>query len=81
MAEDFIKKDLKYPKEASISVFDCSKELNLDGSFTVLTKIEATNSFGVVKEFIYKVTLSYNGGITTETGNWSLIKIQSQEYK
>lgn len=81
MAEEFIKSDLKFPKESSMSVFDCSKELNADGSYTILTKIEAKNSFGIAKEFIYKVTLSYNGGITTDIGNWTLIKIQSEEYR
>lgn len=81
MAEDFIKSDLKFPKEASMSVFDCSKEVNPDGSYTILTKIEAKNSFGVVKDFIYKVTLSYNGGITTDINNWTLINIRSEEYR
>ena len=81
IAEDFIKTDLNYPKEASMSVFDCSKETNSDGSYTILTKISAKNSFGIEKEFIYKVTLSYNGGITTDIGNWTLIKMQSEEYK
>ena len=64
-----------------MSVFDCSKETNSDGSYTILTKISAKNSFGIEKEFIYKVTLSYNGGITTDIGNWTLIKMQSEEYK
>ena len=81
MAEDFIKTDLNYPKEASMSIFDCSKETNSDGSYSILTKIEAKNSFGIKKDFIYKVTLSYNGGITTDIRNWTLIKIQSEEYK
>lgn len=81
MAEDFIERDLKFPQEAEMSFFDCSKEENADGSYTILTKIEAKNSFGVAKEFIYKVTLSYNGGITTDISNWTLIKIQSEEYK
>ena len=81
MSEDFIKNDLKFPKEASMSVFDCSKETNSNGSYTILTKIGAKNSFGIEKEFIYKVTLSYNGGITTDISNWTLTNIQSEEYK
>ena len=81
MAEDFIKKDLAFPNESDMSIFDCSKETNPDGSYTILTKISAKNAFGMEKEYIYKVTLSYNGGIDTDINNWTLIKIQSEAYK
>jgi len=81
MSEDFIKQDLKYPEEAELSSFDCSSETNSDGSYTILRKIIAKTAFGVKSTYVYKVTLSYNGGITTDINNWRLIYIKSEEYK
>lgn len=80
MSEDFIKKELAYPDEADFSSFDCSTESNPDGSYTILRKVSAKNAFGVQSSYIYKVTLSYNGGNTVDMGNWTLINIQSQQY-
>jgi hypothetical protein len=81
ISEDFIKMDLNNPATANFSSYDCSTENNSDGSYTVLRKVSAENSFGVEKEFIYKVQLRFNGGEWTSTSNWDLISIQSEEYR
>jgi len=80
-SQDFIKQDLKNPSTADFSTFDCSSERNSDGSYIVLRKVTAKNSFGVEKEFIYKVTLGFKGGNWVDLTNWDLIKIQSEEYR
>ena len=77
----FIKMDLNNPSTAEFSSFDCSSEINTDGSYTVLRKISAENSYGVEKEYVYKVTLKYKGGNWVDVSNWDLIKIQSKEYR
>lgn len=81
MSEDFIKMDLLNPKTADFSLFDCNTERNSDGSYTILRKVSAQNSFGVEKEFIYKVTIGYTGGDELEKSNWELINIRSEEYR
>jgi hypothetical protein len=81
ISEDFIKKDLQNPSTADFSMFDCSNDKNSDGTYTVLRKVSAKNSYGVEKEFIYKVTLGFKGGNWVDMDNWDLIKIQSEEYK
>lgn len=81
MSEDFIKMDLLNPKTADFSLFDCNTERNSDGSYTILRKVSAQNSFGVEKEFIYKVTIGYTGGDELEKSNWKLINIRSEEYR
>lgn len=81
MSEDFIKKELAYPDEAEFSSFDCSSESNADGTYTVLRKVSAKNTFGVQSSYIYKVTLSFNGGNAVDINDWTLINIQSEEYK
>lgn len=80
-SQDFIKQDLKNPSSADFSSFDCSSERNSNGSYTILRKVSAKNSFGVEKEFIYKVTLGFKGGNWVDLTNWDLIKIQSEENK
>ncbi|RRT94157.1 hypothetical protein [Empedobacter falsenii] len=81
MSEDFIKMDLLNPKTADFSLFDCNTERNSDGSYTILRKVSAQNSFGVEKEFIYKVTIAYTGGNELDKTNWKLINIRSEEYR
>jgi hypothetical protein len=81
ISEDFIKQDLQNPSTADFSIFDCSNEKNSDGTYTVLRKVSAKNSYGVEKEFIYKVTLGFKGGNWVDMSNWDLIKIQSEEYR
>lgn len=81
ISEDFIKSDLKNPSTADFSYFDCSTEHNSDGSYTILRKVSSENSFGVEKEFIYKVKLGFKGGNWVDMNNWDLISIQSEEYR
>lgn len=81
MSEDFIKKDLKYPDEAEFSSFDCSSETNSDGTYTILRKISTKNAFGIQSSYIFKVNLSFNGGNPVDSNNWTLLSIQSEEYK
>lgn len=81
MSESFIKMNLINPKTADFSLFDCNKEQNSNGSYTILRKVTAQNSFGVEKEFVYKVTIGYLGGDELEKSNWKLISIQSEEYR
>ena len=81
ISEDFIKQDLNNPLTAEFSSFDCSAEENVDGTYTVLRKVSAANSFGVSKEYIYKVRLSFNGAEWTDKSNWTLIDMKSEEYK
>jgi hypothetical protein len=81
ISEDFIKQDLQNPSTADFSMFDCSADKNSDGTYTILRKVSAKNSFGVEKEFIYKVSIGFKGGNWVDISNWSLINIQSQEYK
>lgn len=80
-SEDFIKQDLRNPDTAEFSSLDCSVDNNDDGSYTVLRKISAKNSFGVQSSYVYKVTLGFKGGNWVEKSNWDLINIQSQEFK
>lgn len=81
ISEDFIKQDLRHPDTADFSMFDCSTEKNSDGSFTILRKVSAENAFGVKSSFIYKVKLGFKGGEWTDTSNWDLINIRSEEYR
>lgn len=81
ISKDFIKQDLNNPATADFSMFDCSTDKNSDGTYTVLRKVSAQNSFGVEKEFIYKLKLGFKGGNWVDISNWDLIKIQSEEYK
>lgn len=81
ISEDFIKQDLYNPSTADFSMFDCTTEKNADGTYTILRKVSAENSLGVEKEFIYKLRLGFSGGNWVDMSNWTLIKIQSEEYK
>jgi hypothetical protein len=81
ISEDFIKQDLRYPESADFSAFDCSTEKNDDGSYTILRKVSAKNAFGVESSFVYKVQLIFKGGEWTDTSNWDLVNIRSEEYK
>jgi|SRR5690554_1252197 len=80
MSEDFIKRDLRYPKTAKFSIFNCSSERNDDGSYTILRKVSAKNAFGVESEFVYKVRMGFTGGVDVDINNWKLIGIVSEEY-
>ena len=81
ISEDFIKKDLYNPSTADFSSFDCSTEYNSDGTYTILRKVSAENSFGIKSEYIYKLKLSFLGGNWVEISNWKLLNIQSEEYR
>ena len=81
ISEDFIKQDLRYPKSADFSIFDCKSERKSDGSYTVLRKVSAKNALGVESEFIYKVNFGFIGGSEVDMNNWKLLSIQSEEYK
>lgn len=81
ISEDFIKQDLRHPSTADFSMFDCSTDKNSDGTYTILRKVAAKNSLGVESSFIYKVTLGFKGGNWVDMNNWTLIKMQSEEYK
>jgi hypothetical protein len=81
ISEDFIKQDLRHPSTADFSMFDCSTDKNSDGTYTILRKVAAQNSLGVESNFIYKLTLGFKGGDWVDMSNWTLIKIQSEEYK
>lgn len=80
ISKDFIKQDLYYPDEAEFSSFDCSTEINSDGSYTILRKVSSQNGYGITKTFIYKITIGFKGGNWVDNNNWVLIKIQSEEY-
>lgn len=81
ISEDFIKMDLINPATADFSLFDCNLEKNSNGSYTILRKVAAQNSFGVEKEFIYKVNIGYIGGDELDKSSWKLISIKSEEYR
>lgn len=81
ISEDFIKQDLYNPSSADFSMFDCSADKNSDGTYTILRKVSAKNSFGVEKEFIYKLKIGYKGGNWVDMNNWTLINIRSEEYR
>lgn len=81
ISEDFIKQDLHNPSTADFSMFDCSADKNADGTYSILRKVSAKNSLGVEKEFVYKLKLGFKGGNWVDMSNWTLINIQSQEYR
>lgn len=81
ISKDFIKKDLHNPSTAEFSMLDCNKEKSADGSYIILRKVSAKNSFGVKKDFVYKVRLGFLGGNSSDIKNWKLISIASEEYK
>ncbi len=81
ISKDFIERNLRYPSSADFSMFDCSKEQNADGSYTVLRKVGAKNAFGVESEFIFKVRFGFKGGNDVDINDWELINIQSEEVK
>ena len=70
-----------HPSTADFSMFDCSTERNSDGTYTILRKVAAKNSLGIESSFIYKLTLGFKGGNWVDMSNWTLIKMQSEEYK
>lgn len=79
ISEDFIKADLNYPEEADFPFLDCHETDNSDGTYTVLRKISAKNAFGMEKQYIYKVELKFNGGITSDSDNWELLSMRNEE--
>lgn len=81
VSEDFIRRELNYPEEAEFPMLDCNITEESGNTFTILRKIKASNAFGVKKAYIYKVKLEYNGGESSDSNNWSLINIRSEEYK
>jgi len=81
IAKDFIKQDLRNPSTADFSIFDCSTDKNADGTYTILRKVSAQNSFGIESTYIYKLKLGFKGGNWVDMSNWVLIKMQSEEYK
>jgi hypothetical protein len=81
ISKDFIKQDLRNPSSADFSIFDCSTDKNSDGTYTILRKVAAKNSLGVESTYIYKLTLGFKGGNWVDMSNWTLIKMQSEEYK
>lgn len=78
---DFIKEDLKNPATLDYSSFDCTKEFDNVNKYTILRKVSAENSFGVKKEFIYKLELKYLGGNQYDKSSWELISLKSEEYR
>jgi hypothetical protein len=78
---DFIKDDLHNPSTIDYSSFDCSKEFDNINKYTILRKISAQNSFGVKKEYVYKLELKYLGGNQYDKSSWELISIKSEEYR
>lgn len=81
ISEDFIKQDLRHPSTADFSSFDCSTTKNDDGTYTILRKVSAQNSFGVESSYIYKVQLGFKGGNRVDMSNWDLINIRSEEFR
>ena len=81
ISEDFIKQDLRHPSTADFSSFDCSTTKNDDGTYTILRKVSAQNSFGVESSYVYKVRLGFTGGNWVDMSNWKLIDIRSEEYR
>lgn len=81
MSEDFIKSNLNYPADADFNFLDCHSTDNGNNEFTVLRKITAKNAFGVSKDYIYKVRLKFNGGVTVDENNWELIDMRSETYR
>lgn len=80
MPEDFIKQTLSYPNEASFPFTECHVQDKSGNVFTIIRKVKTKNAFGMVKSYIYKVKLEYNGGISTDSDNWSLVDIKWEEY-
>lgn len=81
VSEDFIKEQLNYPADAEFSLMDCIKKSDSTGSVTVWNKVVLKNSFGVKKDYIFKLKLVYLGGVEIEKKNWTLISIHSEEYR
>ena len=81
ISEDFIKQDLRHPSTASFSSLDCSTDKNSDGTYTILRKVSAKNSFGIESSFIYKLRLGFKGGNWVDMNNWTLINLQSEEVR
>lgn len=79
VSKDFIKQNLINPSSANFSIFDCSSELNKNGSLTILRKVSAKNKLGVESQFIYKVKIAYLGGDENNPKNWKLLSIDSEE--
>lgn len=81
IAQDFVKKQFKYPKETSFETLTVKHEHLKPYTCTVLGKVTAKNAFGVKTEYIYKIWLQYLGGEWTDTKNWIQVKIILEEYK
>lgn len=79
IAEDFIKRDLRYPAEAEFSILECVRESQNDGSIMVMRKFTAKNGFGVKSEYIYKLYLNFKGGEEYNKNNWELISMEGEE--
>ncbi|MDR3140893.1 MAG: hypothetical protein LBU37_04100 [Tannerellaceae bacterium] len=81
IAENFVKRNLKYPKEASFSLLTTIHESIDYRKCTVLGKVTTKNAYGVKIEYIYKVWLEYLGGDWSDINNWKQLKIVFEEYK
>lgn len=72
--QDFIKEQLKHPKEAN---FDSNIVYEPQGGdkYVVLGKVSAKNSFGVTSEYTYKIWLKFKGQEWNDKDNWIAEKI------
>lgn len=79
IAQDFVKKQFKYPKETSFEKLTVKHEHLKPYQCSVLGKVTAKNAYGVQVNYIYKIWLQYLDGEWTDTKNWLQVKIVLEE--
>lgn len=80
-SEQFILKELNYPKGADLPFLECHVTEKNSDKYTVLRKISAVNAFGVETEYIYKVRMQFLGGDQLDDNNWQLLSIIHEEVR
>lgn len=81
IAQDFVKKQFKHPKETTFEKLTVKHEHIKPYHCTVLGKVTGKNAYGIKTEYIYKIWLQYLGGEWAEIKNWKQEKIVLEEYK
>lgn len=70
MSEEFVKQRMANPKETKFEG-NVKGETVSSSKFIVYQKFTTKNDYGVIKSYVYKVSMIYRGGDWTELKNWT----------
>lgn len=77
IAKNFVEAGLKAPSTADFPLMDFTSTYIGDSTFIVKSYVDAQNSFGAKIRTNYRVKLRYNGGDWANSGNWTLLDMNT----